>query len=104
MYRLDEDAETDVLAKYIITLLGADENETPLREHCVSQLTDFLSDDAESFVAALFDAIKSKLPLYVYLSCPLFILVYRVALQRRTSAGCPSVSGTSVSTDTCRCN
>ena len=59
IYRLDEDAETDVLGKYIITLLSTDDNEEHLREHCMSQLRDFLSEETESFVNALFEAIKS---------------------------------------------
>lgn len=59
---LDEDADTDVLSKYIITLLSTDDNEEQLREHCVAQLTDFLSDETEKFVANLFDAIKRKFP------------------------------------------
>lgn len=56
--RLDEDADTDVLAKYIITLLSTDDDEGSLRGQCVAQLTDFLSDEAENFVSKLFEAIK----------------------------------------------
>lgn len=59
--RLDEDAETDVIGTYIITLLRIDEKEEQLRESCIAQLRDFLNDDTENFVNSLFDAIKSNI-------------------------------------------
>lgn len=53
-------------------MLSTDDNEQTLREHCVSQLTDFLSDETEKFVTALFEAIKRNTAIYSFV---LFTLI-----------------------------
>lgn len=50
--------EPDVLAQYVEALIKDEDMKRPaLQKHCVSELTDFLSDKTEDFVERMFAAI-----------------------------------------------
>ena len=54
------DADSDVLADYVLALVKTDENEASLRATSVDNLRDFLLDNAEGFVNDVFNAINAK--------------------------------------------
>ncbi|KAL8670817.1 MAG: hypothetical protein Q9168_004665 [Polycauliona sp. 1 TL-2023] len=61
------DADSDVLADYVLALIRAETPEPELRLSAVANLEDFLQDKAEKFVDETFDALHSKsyMPGYV---------------------------------------
>ncbi|SMR47771.1 unnamed protein product [Zymoseptoria tritici ST99CH_3D1] len=54
------DADSDVLADYVLALVKTDEPEAVAQQSCVSNLQDFLGDGATAFVNDLFAAITAK--------------------------------------------
>lgn len=54
------DADSDVLADYVLALVSTDEGEASAKANCTENLKDFLGDQAEPFVEHLFDAIATK--------------------------------------------
>ena len=54
------DADSDVLADYVLALVKTDEPETAARANCVDNLKDFLLDATELFVDELFQAITTR--------------------------------------------
>lgn len=60
--RLDNisDADSDVLADYVIALMRADTSESELRSNAVDCLEDFLKDNTAAFVDEIFKAIHTS--------------------------------------------
>lgn len=54
------DADSDVLADYVLALVKTDEPEAVARTSCVENLRDFLGDTSASFVDDIFAAIASR--------------------------------------------
>lgn len=54
------DADSDVLADYVLALIKTDDAEDVAKPNCVDNLRDFLGERAESFVEQVFDAIATK--------------------------------------------
>lgn len=54
------DADSDVLADYVLALIKTDDAEDVAKPNCVDNLRDFLGERAESFVEQVFAAIASK--------------------------------------------
>lgn len=54
------DADSDVLADYVLALVKTDDPEPVAKPNCVENLRDFLLDNAESFVNDLFLAVATK--------------------------------------------
>lgn len=54
------DADSDVLADYVLALIKTDDAVEVAKPNCVENLRDFLGDRAESFVQQVFDAIATK--------------------------------------------
>lgn len=54
------DADSDVLADYVLALAKTDDPESLAKTNCVENLRDFLTDSTESFVNELFNAITTK--------------------------------------------
>ncbi|KAK5116546.1 hypothetical protein LTR85_009171 [Meristemomyces frigidus] len=54
------DADSDVLADYVLALVKTDEPEPVARANCVENLKDFLGDNSESFVNDAFHAIATR--------------------------------------------
>ncbi|KAF3917330.1 hypothetical protein ABW21_db0200485 [Orbilia brochopaga] len=54
------DADSDVLADYVLALLRHEQSESEVRQMCVDQLDDFLRDHTSTFVNELFAALRSK--------------------------------------------
>ncbi|EME47108.1 hypothetical protein DOTSEDRAFT_50585 [Dothistroma septosporum NZE10] len=54
------DADSDVLADYVLALAKTDDPEPVAKANCVENLRDFLGDRSESVVDAVFDAIRTK--------------------------------------------
>ena len=53
------DADSEVLADYVIALVKTDESESAAKANCVENLQDFLGDSADSFVDDVFAAIAN---------------------------------------------
>ncbi|KAK3703888.1 hypothetical protein LTR37_014211 [Vermiconidia calcicola] len=54
------DADSDVLADYVLALAKTDDPESVAKTNCIENLRDFLLDNAEPFVNELFQAIATK--------------------------------------------
>ena len=54
------DADSDVLADYVLALATTDEQESAAKKNCVDNLKDFLLDSTKPFVNELFQTISSK--------------------------------------------
>ena len=54
------DADSDVLADYVVALAKSDEPEPTAKANSVENLRDFLADSTQSFVDELFQALKTK--------------------------------------------
>ncbi|EWC43382.1 hypothetical protein DRE_07709 [Drechslerella stenobrocha 248] len=54
------DADSDVLADYVLALLRHDQSENEVRQMCVDQLDDFLREYTAAFVNELFATLRSK--------------------------------------------
>jgi len=54
------DADSDVLADYVLALVKTDEPEPVARANCIENLSDFLHGATEPFVVELFQAISTK--------------------------------------------
>ncbi|KAK6507482.1 hypothetical protein TWF481_005913 [Arthrobotrys musiformis] len=54
------DADSDVLADYVLALLRHEQSEAEVRQMCIDQLDDFLRDHTTPFVDQLFAALRSK--------------------------------------------
>ena len=54
------DADSDVLADYVLALVKTDDPEAKAKTNCVENLKDFLLSNAEPFVNGLFQAIATK--------------------------------------------
>lgn len=54
------DADSDVLADYVVALVKTDDPAPAAKASCVENLKDFLQDKTESFVNQLFQAISTK--------------------------------------------
>ncbi|KAF3904822.1 hypothetical protein ABW20_dc0104963 [Dactylellina cionopaga] len=54
------DADSDVLADYVLALLRHEQSEAEVRQMCIDQLDDFLREHTTSFVNDLFTALRSK--------------------------------------------
>ena len=54
------DADSDVLADYVVALAKSDEPEPAAKGSCIENLKDFLLDNTESFVDQLFQAVSTK--------------------------------------------
>lgn len=53
------EADPEVVADYVLALLKHDSPSEDLKPHCIKELSDFLGDETNSFVDALFDTIES---------------------------------------------
>ncbi|KAL9121064.1 MAG: hypothetical protein Q9187_002379 [Circinaria calcarea] len=65
------DADSDVLADYVLALIRADTPEPELRTNAIMNLDDFLKDNTASFVDEVFLAIHTKSYIPGYLAPPL---------------------------------
>ncbi|KAK4506092.1 hypothetical protein PRZ48_004057 [Zasmidium cellare] len=54
------DADSDVLADYVLALVKTDDPEPVAKKSCVENLQDFLGDTSQKFVDDVFAAIKTK--------------------------------------------
>ncbi|RMZ00977.1 hypothetical protein D0860_07789 [Hortaea werneckii] len=54
------DADSDVLADYVLALVKTDDPEPVAKANCIEQLKDFLGDNTESFINNAFLAIATK--------------------------------------------
>lgn len=54
------DADSDVLADYVLALVKTDDPEPVAKASCVENLSDFLGDTSQKFVDDVFTAIKTK--------------------------------------------
>ncbi|PHH66800.1 hypothetical protein CDD81_5932 [Ophiocordyceps australis] len=54
------DADSDVLAEYVIALLRHDGDEPTIRALCEQEIPDFLDEDPKAFLDDVFEAIKNK--------------------------------------------
>ncbi|KAF2861644.1 hypothetical protein K470DRAFT_256773 [Piedraia hortae CBS 480.64] len=54
------DADSDILADYVLALVSTNEPEPIAKANCVAQLSDFLGNKTGSFVDKLFAAIRSR--------------------------------------------
>ncbi|CZT19010.1 uncharacterized protein RCC_04855 [Ramularia collo-cygni] len=54
------DADSDVLADYVLALIKTDDAEDVAKPNCIDNLRDFLGERAESFVEQVFAAIAAK--------------------------------------------
>ena len=54
------DADSDVLADYVVALAKTDDPEPAAKANCIENLKDFLVDNTEPFVDQLFHAISTK--------------------------------------------
>ncbi|KAI9757241.1 MAG: hypothetical protein M4579_003541 [Chaenotheca gracillima] len=54
------DADSDVLADYVLALLRHESPETEVRKLCIEQLEDFLQDNTAGFVDDIFTVIRTK--------------------------------------------
>ncbi|KAI7718578.1 hypothetical protein KC353_g3661 [Hortaea werneckii] len=54
------DADSDVLADYVLALVKTDDPEPVAKSNCIEQLKDFLGDNTESFINNAFLAIATK--------------------------------------------
>ncbi|KAK6346852.1 hypothetical protein TWF696_006958 [Orbilia brochopaga] len=54
------DADSDVLADYVLALLRHEQSENEVRQMCIDQLDDFLREHTSTFVNELFAALHSK--------------------------------------------
>lgn len=54
------DADSDVLADYVVALAKTDDPEPAAKANCIANLKDFLVDNTEPFVDQLFQAISTK--------------------------------------------
>ncbi len=54
------DADSDVLADYVVALAKTDDPEPAAKVNCIENLQDFLVDNTEPFVDQLFQAISTK--------------------------------------------
>ncbi|EPS43467.1 hypothetical protein H072_2545 [Dactylellina haptotyla CBS 200.50] len=54
------DADSDVLADYVLALLRHEQSEAEVRQMCIDQLDDFLREHTTIFVNELFAALRSK--------------------------------------------
>ncbi|KAF3296897.1 hypothetical protein TWF132_009395 [Orbilia oligospora] len=54
------DADSDVLADYVLALLRHEQSEAEVRQMCIDQLDDFLREHTTPFVDQLFAALRSK--------------------------------------------
>ncbi|KAI7503795.1 hypothetical protein KC347_g8498 [Hortaea werneckii] len=54
------DADSDVLADYVLALVKTDDPEPVAKANCIEQLKDFLGDNTESFINNAFHAIATK--------------------------------------------
>ncbi|OQO07243.1 hypothetical protein B0A48_07813 [Cryoendolithus antarcticus] len=54
------DADSDVLADYVLALVKSDDPDAVVRETCISNLQDFLQDSTESFVDEVIAVITTK--------------------------------------------
>ncbi|GAB1737329.1 hypothetical protein NU219Hw_g1254t1 [Hortaea werneckii] len=54
------DADSDVLADYVLALVKTDDPEPIAKANCIEQLKDFLGDNTESFINNAFLAIATK--------------------------------------------
>ncbi|RDA95219.1 hypothetical protein CP533_1832 [Ophiocordyceps camponoti-saundersi (nom. inval.)] len=54
------DADSDVLAEYVIALLKHDGSHDDVRKLCEQEIPDFLSEDPKTFLDDVFSAIKSR--------------------------------------------
>lgn len=52
------DADSDVLADYVLALVGSDETEEAAKQNAVVSLTDFLQEKSEGFVDEVFGVIR----------------------------------------------
>ena len=56
----NSDADSDVLADYVLALIKSDESDAQVRQNCIENLGDFLKEHTTSFVDAVLNAIKTK--------------------------------------------
>ena len=54
------DADSDVLADYVLALVKSDEPEDQVRQNCLDNLRDFLPDNTDAFVDSVLTAIRTK--------------------------------------------
>ncbi|KAI9655547.1 MAG: hypothetical protein M1821_005340 [Bathelium mastoideum] len=54
------DADSDVLADYVLALFKSQEDDSRVRENCLEQLDDFLKDHTTQFVDDVFFAVRNK--------------------------------------------
>ena len=54
------DADSDVLAEYVLALVKSDEPDTVAKANAVANLQDFLQENSDKFVDEVFDAISTK--------------------------------------------
>ncbi|KAF3918733.1 hypothetical protein AA313_de0209788 [Arthrobotrys entomopaga] len=54
------DADSDVLADYVLALLRHEQSEAEVRQMCIDQLDDFLREHTTTFVNELFAALNSR--------------------------------------------
>ncbi|OCK82362.1 hypothetical protein K432DRAFT_472427 [Lepidopterella palustris CBS 459.81] len=57
---LISDADSDVLADYVIALIKTEDTDETVKENCLTSLPDFLHDHTQTFVDELFNAIQTK--------------------------------------------
>ncbi|KAF2262187.1 hypothetical protein CC78DRAFT_535065 [Lojkania enalia] len=54
------DADADVLADYVIALVGAEESEAAVKQNCLDNLPDFLHEHTGPFIEEVLQAAKTK--------------------------------------------
>ncbi|KAL0264923.1 hypothetical protein SLS55_000877 [Diplodia seriata] len=57
---MNSDADSDVLADYVLALVRTDGSDEQVKTNCLENLEDFLHDHTESFVDDVFNAIRTK--------------------------------------------
>ncbi|MCJ1437876.1 hypothetical protein MMC27_007263 [Xylographa pallens] len=89
LWTLDSDADSDVLADYVLALIRADTPEPELRANAIENLEDFLKQNTTSFVDETFTAIRTKayIPGYIVPPAPV------IAVQPFTAPTGPAVYG-----------